>query len=171
MLYHQVNIQHCLHARSLNKRRYICTSWWNSTEPTKGVRVRDLLCICPFDMIFFYVLILSAIYLFEPGVASVTNAYKKIGWAGLGWTGQPLFHQKRLPAGFVRKTHFPKKTKKLLAFGFVWLDHHITHIQYLSSTVRSHPASTPTSTSKSLPKWRASHTSHVSTAALRNVEM
>lgn len=69
----------------------------------------------PFRYDFFYVLILSVIYLFEPGVASVTNAYKK--WAGLGWAGQPLFHQKRLPAGFVRKTHFLKKQEVI---GF-WL--------------------------------------------------
>lgn len=36
------------------------------------------------SILFFF--ILSVIYLFEPGVASVTNAYKKngLGWAGLG---------------------------------------------------------------------------------------
>lgn len=101
----------------------------------------------PFRYDFFFlfsVFIISVIYLFEPGVASVTNAYKK-KWAGLGWAGLglPLFHQKRLPAGFVRKPHF---LKKLLAFGFVWLEiitHHTSHTFNTChlSTARSHPAS------------------------------
>lgn len=101
----------------------------------------------PFRYDFFYVLILSVIYLFEPGVASVTNAYRK-KWAGLGWAGLPLFHQKRLPAGFVRKTHFPKKHRSywlLALFGLIITSH--TFDTCHLSTVRSHPASTPTSTS------------------------
>lgn len=85
----------------------------------------------PFRYDFFYVLILSVIYLFEPGVASVTNAYKKMGWAGLGWTA--TLSSETAPRWLCPKNPFPKKTQKLLAFGFVWLDHHITHIRYLSS--------------------------------------
>lgn len=82
-------------------------------------------------MIFFsFFLIPSVIYLFEPGVASVTNAYKKMGWARLGWAA--TLSSETAPRWLCPKNHFPKKK----VFGFVWLDHHtshITHIQYLSS--------------------------------------
>lgn len=74
------------------------------------------------------------------------RTYKK--WAGLGWAGLPAtLSSETAPRWLCPKTPFPKKTKKLLAFGFVWLDHHtshITHIRYLSSTVairHRHPAS------------------------------
>lgn len=53
---------------------------------------------------------------------------KKMGWAGLAWAA--TLSSETAPRWLCPKNPFPKKAKKLLAFGFVWLEiitHHTSH--------------------------------------------